>query len=85
MFAARKHHSPLLVNGGMGFLSVIVCFVKGDRFWRLAGNDYPVPGSPREGSPLTDLGFPADIKKVKVSDLYIPLYVPDVTKFSKSY
>ena len=37
--------------------------ILGDRFWTFNGNS-PVSGHPKEGVPLTNLGLPADVKKI---------------------
>lgn len=40
-----------------------ILFFIGDKFWTYSGNN-PIPGHPRDGVPLTELGLPADVKKV---------------------
>ena len=40
-----------------------IIFFTGDRFWTFNGNS-PVSGHPKEGVPLTNLGLPADVKKI---------------------
>lgn len=44
--------------------SIFCLFINiGDRYWIFHGNT-PISGHPKEGMPLTELGLPADVKKV---------------------
>lgn len=37
--------------------------ISGDKFWTFNGNSL-IPGHPKTGIPLTELGLPADVKKI---------------------
>lgn len=38
-------------------------YLSGDKFWTFNGNSL-IPGHPKTGIPLTELGLPADVKKI---------------------